>query len=140
MRFMVIVKASKESEAGKMPSTELLTEMGNYNQQLIDAGVMLTGEGLLQSAKGARVRFNGKNNTSVTKGPFAETESLVAGYWVWKVNSLDEAIAWLKKAPFQEGEVEIRQIASAEDFGENFTPELQEQEKRMSEQIASYAN
>jgi hypothetical protein len=140
MRFMVIVKASKESEAGAVPSTELLTEMGKYNQQLIDAGVMLTGEGLLQSAKGARVRFNGKGNTSVTKGPFAETESLVAGYWVWKLNSLDEAIAWLKKAPFNEGEVEIRQIASMEDFGENFTPELQEQEKKMSEQIASYAN
>src|SRR5256885_475655 len=130
MRFMVIVKASKESEAGGIPSTELLTEMGKYNQQLIDAGVMLAGEGLLESKKGARVRFNGRNNTSVTKGPFPETESLVAGYWVWKLNSLDEAIAWLKKAPFEEGEVEIRQIASAEDFGEQFTPELREQEKR----------
>jgi hypothetical protein len=140
MKFLVIVKASKDSEAGVMPSTELLTEMGKYNQELIDAGVMLAGEGLLASSKGARVQFSGKNNTSVTKGPFPETTSLVAGYWVWKLNSLDEAIAWLKKAPFEDGEVEIRQIASAEDFGENFTPELQEQERKMGEQIASYSN
>ena len=140
MKFLVIVKANKDSEAGVMPSTELLMEMGNYNQQLIDAGIMLAGEGLLASAKGARVRFNGRNNTSVTHGPFPETESLVAGYWVWKLNSLDEAIAWLKKAPFEDGEVEIRQIASAEDFGENFTPELREQERKMGEQIASYTN
>ena len=140
MRFLVIVKASKDSEAGKMPTTEQLMEMGQYNQELIDAGIMQSGEGLLASAKGARVRFSGKNNSSVTKGPFPEVESLVAGYWVWKLNSLDEAIAWLKKAPFEEGEVEIRQIASAEDFGENFTPELQEQERKMGEQIASYSN
>ena len=138
MRFMVIVKASKASEAGEMPSTEMLTEMGNYNQQLIDAGVMLAGEGLLASSKGARVTF-GKNQT-VSYGPFPETTSLVAGYWVWKLNSLDEAIAWIKKAPFLDGDqVEIRQIASAEDFGENFTSELREQERKMGEQIASYS-
>jgi hypothetical protein len=137
MKFLVIVKANKDSEAGVMPSTELLTEMGNYNQQLVDAGVMLAGEGLLASAKGARVKFNGRNNTSVTKGPFANPESLVAGYWVWKLNSLDDAIEWLKKAPFDEGEVEIRQIASEDDFGENFTAELREQERHMAEQVAS---
>jgi hypothetical protein len=140
MKFLVIVKANKDSEAGVMPSTDQLMEMGAYNQQLIEAGIMLAGEGLLASSKGARVRFSGKNNSSVTKGPFPDTTSLVAGYWVWKLSSLDEAITWLKKAPFEEGEVEIRQIASAEDFGENFTPELQEQERKMGEQIASYTN
>ena len=130
MRFMVIVKADKNSEAGVMPSKQLLTDMGNYNQQLADAGVMLAGEGLQPSAKGARVKFsNGK--TSVIDGPFAETKELVAGFWLWKCTSLDEAIDWLKRAPFEETEVEIRQIFEAEDFGDEFTPEARAQEERI---------
>jgi hypothetical protein len=132
MRFMVIVKANKESEAGEMPTTEMLTEMGRYNEELVKAGVMLAGEGLQASSKGARVRFDGDKRT-VIDGPFSETKELVAGFWVWQVNSLKEAIDWLKKAPFKEGEVEIRQIFESEDFGEEFTPELREQENRMRE-------
>jgi len=134
MRFMVIVKASKESEAGQMPSTELLTAMGKYNEELVKAGVMLAGEGLAPSSKGARVRFDGKNRT-VTDGPFAETKELVAGYWIWKVASKKEAVDWLKRAPFDGGvEVELRQIFEMEDFGKEMTPELREQEKKVLKQ------
>lgn len=130
MQVMVIVKATPDSEAGEMPSTELLTAMGAYNEELVKAGVMLDGNGLLPSSRGVRVRFNGSSQT-VIDGPFAETKELVSGYWLWKVDSMEDAVAWLKKAPFQEGELEIRQVAQAEDFGEAFTPELQEQEERL---------
>jgi hypothetical protein len=129
MRFMVIVKANKDSEAGVLPSTDLLAEMGKFNEELVKAGVMLAGEGLLASSKGARVRFSGKSR-SVIDGPFSETKELIAGFWIWQLKSLQEAIEWLKRAPFQEGDVEIRQVAEAEDFGENLTPELREQEER----------
>ena len=140
MRFMVIVKASKDSEAGVLPSTELLTEMGKFNEELVKAGIMLAGEGLHDSSKGVRIRFEAKNST-VTNGPFPNTKELVAGYWVWRVNSLDEAINWLKKAPFNNGEeVEIRRIFEAEDFGENLTPELREQEARLAKQATEYNN
>ncbi len=136
MRFMVIVKASKESEAGELPSTELLTEMGKYNEELVKAGIMLAGEGLLSSSKGVRIRFDGKKRT-VIDGPFAETKELIAGFWLWQVKSRDEAIEWLKRAPFDGGtEIELRQVAEAPDFGENFTPELQQQEDRLREEVA----
>jgi hypothetical protein len=135
MRFMVIVKADKDSEAGVLPSHELLAEMGKFNEELVKAGVMLAGEGLQASSKGARVRFSGKNRT-VIDGPFAETKELVAGFWLWQVRSKEEAIEWLKRAPFQTGEVEIRQVFEAEDFGEEFTPDLREQEERIRDQIA----
>ena len=130
MRFMVIVKANPESEAGVLPDKEILTEMTKFNEQLSKAGVMLAGEGLHPSSKGARVRFEGKKRT-VIDGPFAETKELIAGYWLWQVRSRDEAIEWLKRAPFQEGEVEIRQVFEAEDFGDEFTPELREAEERI---------
>jgi hypothetical protein len=130
MRFMVIVKANPESEAGVLPDKEILTEMTKFNEQLSKAGVMLAGEGLQPSSKGARVRFEGKKRT-VIDGPFAETKELIAGYWLWQVRSRDEAIEWLKRAPFQEGEVEIRQVFEAEDFGDAFTPELREAEERI---------
>lgn len=131
MRVMVIVKASKESEAGVLPSTEMLTAMGKYNEELAKAGIMLAGEGLADSSKGKRVRFEGKKRT-VIDGPFAETKELIAGFWLWQVRSMDEAVEWLKRAPFEEGdEVEIRQVFEAEDFGENFTPELREQEQKI---------
>ena len=133
MRFMVIVKANKDSEAGVMPSTEMLTDMGKFNEELVNAGVMLAGEGLQASSKGARVRFSATDKPVVIDGPFSETKELVAGFWVWQVKSLQEAIEWLKRAPFQEGEVEIRQIFESEDFGEAFTGELREQEDRMRE-------
>jgi len=137
MRVMVIVKANKDSEAGVLPSTEILTKMGKYNEQLVQAGVMLAGEGLQSSAKGKRVKFSG-NNRVVTDGPFAETKELIAGFWLWRVNSLQDAVEWLKRAPFDGGEeVEIRQIFEASDFGENLTPELTEQERHLSEQIAA---
>ena len=136
MRFMVIVKADKDSEAGIMPSEKLLADMTTYNEQLAKAGVMLAGEGLHPSSKGARVRFDAKGKTSVVDGPFAETKELVAGFWLWKCASLDEAIEWLKKAPFEGGEVEIRQVFEAEDFGKEFTPELQQREARLREQIS----
>ncbi len=123
MRFMVLVKANKDSEAGVLPTKELLTEMGKFNQELIKAGVMLAGDGLQASSKGARIRFSGDKRT-VIDGPFAETKELVAGYWIWKVNSKAEAIEWLKRAPFRDGEVEIRQVFEAEDFGEALSPEL----------------
>jgi len=134
MRFMVIVKADKNSEAGVMPGQQLLADMGNFNQQLADAGVMLAGEGLQPSSKGARVKFSG-GQKSVIDGPFAETKELVAGFWLWKCKSLAEAIDWLKRAPFEETEVEIRQVFEAEDFGAEFTPELREQEARIRSKI-----
>ncbi len=131
MRFMVIVKASKDSEAGVMPTEKMLTEMGKYNEALVKAGVMLAGEGLQPSSKGARVRFDGKART-VTDGPFSETKELIAGFWLWQVRSRDEAIEWLKRAPFTDGEeLELRQVFEMEDFGPEFTPELREQEKRV---------
>jgi hypothetical protein len=135
MRFMVIVKADKDSEAGIMPSEKMLTDMGNFNQELVDAGVMLAGEGLQPSSKGARVKFDGKGNTSVIDGPFAETKELVGGFWLWKCNSKQEAIEWLKKAPFENTEVEIRQVFEAEDFGDEFTPEARAQEERIREKL-----
>src|SRR5687767_8307954 len=124
MRFMVIVKATKESEAGEMPSTELLTAMGNYNEQLVKAGIMLAGEGLHPSSKGARVRFSGDKRT-VVDGPFTETKELIAGFWLWQVRSKEEAIEWVKRCPnpmMSDSEIELRQVFEAEDFGESFTP------------------
>jgi hypothetical protein len=136
MRFMILVKANKDSEAGVLPSEKLLTEMGKYNEELVKAGVMLAGEGLRPSSKGARVRFSGSKRT-VTDGPFTETKELVAGFWLWQVKSTEEAIEWLKRAPFQDGEVEIRQVSEAEDFGANLTPELREQEDRLRARVAA---
>ena len=135
MRFMVIVKADKDSEAGVMPTEKMLADMGNYNQQLADAGVMLAGEGLHPTSKGARVRFGEGGKSTVIDGPFAETKELVAGFWMWKVNSKEEAIEWLKRAPFENTEVELRQVFEAEDFGEEFTPELREQEDKIRAQL-----
>ena len=141
MRVMVIIKANKESDAGVMPSEKLLTDMGKFNEELVNAGIMLDGEGLHPSSKAKRVRFSGGNRI-VTDGPFAETRELIAGYWIWKVNSMDEAIEWVKRIPFDpdsvegDGEVEIRQIFEAEDFGAEFTPELREQEDRVRAQAA----
>ena len=130
MQFMVIVKASKDSEAGVMPSTELLAAMGKFNEELVNAGMIEAGEGLLPSAKGARVKYG--KTPSVSRGPFDLTGDLVAGFWLIKAKSLDEAIDWMKRAPFDGGsEIEIRQVVSAEDFGEAFTPELREQEERL---------
>ncbi len=137
MRFMVLVKANKDSEAGVMPDQKILTEMGKYNEELVKAGVMLAGEGLQPSSKGARVRFDGATKRTVLDGPFTETKELVAGFWLWQVKSREEAIEWLKRAPFQEGEVEIRQIFENEDFGAEFTPELRAQEERLRQQIAA---
>ena len=136
MRFMVIVKADKDSEAGVMPSKQLLTDMGKFNEELTNAGVMLAGEGLHPSSKGVRVKFSDGKQT-VIDGPFAETKELVAGFWLWKVNSLEEAIDWLKRAPFEDTELEIRQVFEAEDFGDEFTPELREQEERLRAQVAA---
>ena len=131
MRFMVIVKATKESEAGVLPDEKLLAAMRKYNEELVKAGVMLAGEGLHPSSKGARVRFSGEKRT-VIDGPFAETKELIAGFWIWKVKSMDEALAWAKRAPMLEGDVlEIRPVFDAEDFGEAFTPELRAQEDRL---------
>src|SRR5262245_29571386 len=135
MRFMVIVKASPESEAGVLPDEKILAAMGKYNEELVKAGVMLAGEGLHASSKGARVRFSGDKRI-VTDGPFPETKELIAGFWIWKVNSKQEAIDWLKRAPFGGGtEVEIRQVFEPEDFGPQLTPELREQEERVRAQI-----
>jgi hypothetical protein len=133
---MVIVKANKDSEAGKMPTKEMLTKMGKFNEELAKAGVMLAGEGLHPTSKGARVKFsNGK--ATVTDGPFAETKELIAGFWLWQVKSKEEAIEWLKRAPFaNDEEVEIRQVFEAADFGDEFTPELREQEDRIRQQVA----
>jgi hypothetical protein len=138
MRVMVIVKATKDSEAGVLPSKELIAAMGNYNEELVKAGIMLAGEGLKPSSKGKRVRFSGRKRT-VIDGPFAETKELIAGYWIWQVRSMEEAVEWLKRCPNPmpgESDVEIRPVYEAADFGENFTPELQEQEARLREQIA----
>lgn len=138
MKFLVIVKASKDSEAGRMPSQELLTAMGKYNEELVKAGVMLAGEGLHPSSKGARVRFSGKQRT-VIDGPFPETKELVAGFWIWNCKSRQDAIEWLKRCPNpheDDCEVEIRQIFAPEDFGEALTPELKAQEDRLREQVA----
>ena len=137
MRVIVFIKANEESESGVMPSEKLLTEMGNYNEELVKAGIMQAGEGLHPSSKGKRVRFDGAKRT-VIDGPFAETKELIAGYWIWKVKSMDEAVEWLKKCPNpMEGtsEVEIRQIFEAEDFGAEYTPELKEQDDRLRSQI-----
>ena len=144
MRFMILVKASKESEAGVMPSQQLLTEMGKFNEELVKAGVMLAGEGLHPSSKGARVRFSGGKRT-VIDGPFAETKELIAGFWIWQVKSKEEAIEWVKRCPNphnEETEVEIRQVFEAEDFGAELTLELREQEERLraqSEELAKTA-
>ena len=136
MRFMLLVPGSPESEAGVMPTTDLLEEMTKYNEQLVGAGVMLAGEGLHPTSKGARVRFEGEQRT-VIDGPFTEAKELVAGYWIWECASRDEAIEWLKRAPFDGGiEIELRQIFEAEDFGEQLTPELREANERMREQAA----
>jgi hypothetical protein len=135
MRFMVIVKASKDTEAGVMPSTELLTAMGKFNEEMVKAGVMLAGEGLHPTSKGARIKYAGKA-PSVSHGPFAVTSDLIAGFWVIQVKSRDEAIEWMKRAPFDGGdEIEIRQVFEAEDFGEALTPELREQEERLRAQV-----
>jgi len=137
MRFMVIVKADKDSEAGVMPSEQLLTEMGRYNEELVKAGIMLAGEGLQPSSKGMRVKFSGHQRT-VIDGPFAETKELIAGFWLWQVKSKDEAIEWLKRAPFDGGtEIELRQVFEAEDFGAELTPELRERGERLRAQLAA---
>jgi hypothetical protein len=138
---MVIVKADKNTEAGVLPSEELLAAMGKYNEELVNAGIMLAGEGLQPSSKGARVKFSGAKRT-VIDGPFAETKELVAGFWIWQVKSLEEAIEWAKRCPNptgEEGELEIRQIFEAEDFGDEFTPELREQEERIRERAGQLA-
>lgn len=137
MRFMVIVRATKDSEAGVMPTEQLLTEMGRYNEELVKAGVMLAGEGLQPSSKGARVKFSG-NTRTVIDGPFAETKELIAGYWLWSCKSKEEAIEWVKRCPNPmpgESEIEIRQVFEADDFGAEFTPELRDQEQRVLSQV-----
>ena len=139
MRFMVIVKATRDSEAGILPSGELLTAMGKYNEELAKAGILLAGEGLQSSSKGARVRFSGPKRT-VVDGPFAETKELIAGFWIWKVKSKEEAIEWVKRCPNPmpgDSEIEIRQVFEAEDFGEQFTPELKEQAERVYTQVSA---
>jgi|SRR6266850_4251316 len=142
MRFMVIVKANKESEAGVLPDEKLLADMGKFNEELVKAGVLLAAEGLQPSSKGARVRFSG-NKRTVIDGPFSETKELVAGFWLFQVKSLDEAIEWIKRSPnpFPTGdsEIEIRQVFEADDFGPEFTPELREQEKRLGKKMAANA-
>jgi hypothetical protein len=139
MRVIVLVKASKESEAGQMPSERLLTDMMHYNEQLVKAGIMRAGEGLHPSSKGKRVRYGGKGKgTAVIDGPFAETKELVAGYWVWQVKSVDEAVEWLSRAPFEAGdEVEVRPIFEAADFGKEFTPELRALDERLRTEIGT---
>jgi hypothetical protein len=136
MRVMVLVKASEESEAGRLPTADELAEMGKFNEELVKAGVMLAGEGLASSSQGKRVRFDGKK-TTVIDGPFTETKELVAGYWIWEVASVEEAAEWLKRAPFQDTEVEIRRVFEADDFGDEFTPELREQEQRIRDEAAA---
>jgi len=139
MRFMIIVKATKDSEAGVMPSEKLLAEMGKFNEELARAGVLLAGEGLQPSSKGARVRFSGTKRT-VTDGPFSETKELIAGFWLWQVKSKDEAIEWVKRCPNphnEDCEIEVRQVFEAEDFGAEFTPELREREERVRAQVAA---
>jgi hypothetical protein len=140
MRVMVIVKADKNTEAGVLPSTKELADMGAYNDQLVKAGIMLAGEGLHASSRGKRVRFEGKQR-KVIDGPFAETKELIAGFWLWQVKSMDEAVEWLKRAPFDGGtEVEIRQVFEADDFGAEYTPELREQEARQRAEIEANTN
>jgi hypothetical protein len=137
MRVMVLIKANKDSEAGVMPSQKLLEDMGKYNEELVKAGIMLAGEGLHPSSKGKRVKFSGAKR-SVTDGPFAETKELIAGFWMWKVKSMDEAVEWIKRCPNptgEEAEIEIRQVFEAEDFGAELTPELREQEERLRREI-----
>jgi len=139
MRFMVLVKATRQTEAGVLPTTQELAEMGKFNEELVKAGIMLAGEGLQDSSKGARVQFSGGRRT-VIDGPFPETKELIAGFWIWKVKSRQEAIDWVKKAPFADGnEVEIRQVFEAEDFGAELTPELRDQEERLGRQIKEQA-
>jgi hypothetical protein len=137
MRVMVIVKATQDSEAGILPSEELLTDMGRFNEELVKAGVMLAGEGLQSSAKGVRVRF-GDGKATVTDGPFAETKELIAGFWLWQVRSMEEAVEWIRRSPFRKGgeEIEIRRVFEAEDFGDNLTPELKAQEESQRERAA----
>ncbi|WP_426702594.1 YciI family protein [Rhodanobacter sp. Col0626] len=137
MRFIVMVKADENSEAGVMPSEQLLAEMGRYNEELVKAGIMLAGEGLHPSSKGVRVKFSG-NQRTVIDGPFAETKELIAGFWLWQVKSREEAIEWLKRAPFDGGtEIELRPVFEADDFGAEFTPELREQEERLRALVAA---
>ena len=138
MRFMVIIKATKDTEAGVMPDQQLLTDMGNFNEELVKAGVMLGGEGLQPSSKGKRIKFSGSKRT-VVDGPFAETKELIAGFWLWQTRSLEEAVEWARRIPNPtgaEGEVEIRQVFEADDFGADFTPELRAQEDRLRNEIA----
>ncbi|CAN96583.1 MULTISPECIES: YciI family protein [Sorangium] len=138
MRFMILIKATKDSEAGVMPSEQLFTEMGKFNEELVKAGVMVAGEGLHPSAKGARIRFSGDKRT-VIDGPFAETKELIAGFWIWDVKSKEEAIEWVKRCPnpmYEDSEIEIRQVFTADDFGPALTPELREQEERLRAQVA----
>jgi hypothetical protein len=137
MRFMVIVKATEDSEKGAMPSQDMLEAMGAYNEELVKAGVMLDGDGLRPSSYGARVQFDQDGNATVVDGPFAETKELVSGYWVFEVSSREEAVEWARKAPFRGGELEIRPFSVPEDFGEAFTPELQEKEEQLRDTLAS---
>lgn len=142
MRVMVLIKANKDSEAGVLPDEKLLAEMGAYNEELVKAGIMLAGEGLRPSSKGARVTFSGSKRT-VTDGPFRETRELIAGFWLWQVKSMEEAIDWVKRCPNptgDEAEIEIRQVFEASDFGSEFTPELREREERLREQIQKQTN
>lgn len=137
MRCMVVVKATPDSEAGVMPTEQLLTEMGKFNEELVKAGIMLAGEGLHPSSKGVRVRFSGSRRT-VIDGPFAETKELIAGFWLWQVKSMEEAVEWLKRAPFDDdAEIEVRPVFEADDFGAELTPELREQEERLRAQVAA---
>jgi hypothetical protein len=139
MRFMILLKATADTEAGVMPSEQLIAEMGQFNEELVKAGIMLAGDGLHPSSKGARVHFSGKDR-KVIDGPFAETKELIAGFWIWQVRSLDEAIEWVKRCPNptgEEAEIEIRQIFEAEDFGEALTPELRAQEERLRAEVAA---
>jgi hypothetical protein len=138
MRFMMLVRADKNTEAGVMPTEQELAEMGQYNEELVRAGVLLAGEGLHPSARGTRVTFSGGKPT-VTDGPFAETKELIAGFWIIQVKSREEAVEWARRVPFREGEIEIRQVFEADDFGEAFTPELREQEERLRAQVANNA-
>ena len=141
MRFAILLKADQDTEAGKLPSEQLLADMGRFNQELIDAGIMLAGEGLHPSSRGARVRFSNDGQVSVVDGPFAETKELIAGFWIWNVKSKEEAIEWVKRVPMPmasgEAEIEIRQVFEADDFGEAFTPELRAQEERQRAQLSS---
>ncbi len=136
MRVMVLVKASEDSESGRIPNVDELAEMGRFNEELVKAGVLLAADGLHASRTGKRVRFSGTGDTTVVDGPFAETKELVAGFWLWQVSSMEEAVEWLKRAPFLDNEIEIRRVFEAEDFGDNLTPELREAEQRMRDEVA----